>query len=111
MISSLLCVVFIAFFDYNYKLRKLKTNYERISSIFTALKHRFLKKRDNVTSVFYFLNKINIFLTSHFFNIIRLNLAYLNKDIYIYINVFFYIYNFFSLSYLVYIHLYNLALY
>ena len=45
-------------------------------------------------SVFYIF-KINIFsktdisLTSHFFNITRLDLACLNRDIYIYLKVFF----------------------
>ena len=68
-------VIFIIFFDCDYELRKFKTNYKRTSSIFIALKHRFLKERDNVTSVSYIFNKINISLTSHFFNITRLNLT------------------------------------
>ena len=53
------------------------------------LKHRFLKREDNVTSVFYIFNKINFSLTLYFFNIIRLSLAWFNKGIYFYINVFF----------------------
>ena len=55
--------------------RRYKINYKHISSIFITLKHRFLKKRDKVTSVFYILNKVNFSLTSHFFNIIRLSLT------------------------------------
>ena len=55
--------------------RRYKISYKHTFSIFIALKYRFLKKRDNVISVFYIFNKINFFLTSHFFNIIRLNLA------------------------------------
>ena len=55
--------------------RRHKTSYKHISSIFIALKYRFLKERDNVTSVFYILNKIDFSLTLHFFNIIRLNLT------------------------------------
>ena len=38
-------VIFIAFFDCDYKLRKFKISYKRTSSIFTALKYRFLKKK------------------------------------------------------------------
>ena len=55
--------------------RKYKINYKHTSSIFTTLKHRFLKKKDNVISVFYIFNKINYFITLYFFNIIRLSLA------------------------------------
>ena len=49
--------------------RKYKINYKYISSIFITLKHRFLKKKNNVISVFYIFNKINFFLILHFFNI------------------------------------------
>ena len=73
--------------------RKYKTNHKHISPIFTALKYRFLKEKNNVINVPYILNKTDFSLTSHFFNIIRLNLTWLNKDIYFHINVFFlYIY-------------------
>ena len=71
-------VIFIVFFDCGYELRRLKTSYKRTSSIFTALKYGFLKERDNVTSVLYIFNKANISLILHFFNIIRLGLAWLN---------------------------------
>ena len=81
------------------------------ATVFIALRHRFLKERDSVISVFYIFNKTNISLTSHFFNTIRLSLACLGRDIYFFINGFFYIYIFFSLSYLIHIHLYNLTLY
>ena len=55
--------------------RRYKINYKHISSIFTALKHRFLKEKDNVINVFYIFNKTDFSLTSHFFNIIRLSLT------------------------------------
>ena len=55
--------------------RKHKINYKHISSIFITLKHRFLKKRDNVTSVLYIFNKTNFSLILHFFNTIRLSLT------------------------------------
>ena len=55
--------------------RRYKINYKYIFSIFITLKHRFLREKDNVISVFYIFNKIDFFLTSHFFNIIRLSLA------------------------------------
>ena len=90
-------VIFITFFDCDYKLRRLKTSYKRTSSIFTALKYRFLKKKDNVTSVFYIFNKTDIFLTLYFFNFIRLSLTCLDKNIYFYINVFF-LYTYFLLT-------------
>ena len=81
----------------DYELRKLYTNYKRTSQIIITLKHRFLKKRNNVISVFYFFNKADIFLTSHFFVVIRLSLTCLDKDIYFYINAFFlYIYFLFT---------------
>ena len=54
--------------------RRYKISYKHISFIFITLKHRFLKKK-NIISVFYILNKINFFLTLHFFNITRLSLA------------------------------------
>ena len=76
-------------YDINYELRRRKANHKHTSSIFITLKYRFLKERDNVMSVFYILNKTNFSLTSHFFNIIRLSLACLDRDIYTYINVFF----------------------
>ena len=59
----------------NYIFQRYKTNYKHTSSIFITLKHRFLKKENNVTSVFYIFNKADFSLTSHFFNIIRLNLT------------------------------------
>ena len=62
-------------------------NHKYAFSIFITLKHRFLKEKDNVTSVFYILNKIDFSLTLHFFDITRLSLTCLNKDIRIYINV------------------------
>ena len=68
-------VIFITFSDCDYELRKFKISYKRTSSIFIALKHRFLKREDNITSVSYIFNKINISLTLHFFNIIRLSLT------------------------------------
>ena len=55
--------------------RKYKINYKHIFSIFITLKYRFLKKRNNVINVFYIFNKVNFFLISHFFNIIRLSLT------------------------------------
>ena len=104
-------VILIAFFDYNYKLRRFKISYKRLSSIFITLRHRFLKKRDNVISVFYIFNKIIFLIKLIIFNIIRLNLACLDRGICFYINVFFYIHIFFSLSCLIHIHSYNLTLY
>ena len=103
-------VIFIVFFDCDYGLRRLKTSYKRISPIFTALRYRFLKREDNVTSVSYIFNKANLFLKLHFFNITRLNLTCLDKGICFYINVFFYIHISFSLNCLIYIHSYNLTL-
>ena len=82
-------VIFTVFFDCDYELRRLKINYKRTFSIFTALRYRLLKEKDNVTSVSYIFNKIDLSLISHFFNIIRLNLACFGRDIYFYINVFF----------------------
>ena len=55
--------------------RRYKINYKHIFSIFIALKHRFLKKENNITSVFYISNKINFSLTLYFFNIIQLSLT------------------------------------
>ena len=69
-------IIFTIFFDCDYILRKFKTSYKRTFSIFITLRHRFLKERNNVTSVFYFFNKTNISLTSYFFNITRLNLTW-----------------------------------
>ena len=103
-------VIFTVFFDCDYKLQKLKISYKRISSILTTLKYRFLKEKNNITSVSYILNKIDISLISHFFNITRLSLTCLDRDICFYINVFFYVHIFFSLSYLIHIHSYDLTL-
>ena len=55
--------------------QKHKINYKHIFSIFIALKHRFLKEKNNVISVFYIFNKVDFSLTLYFFNITRLNLA------------------------------------
>ena len=93
-------VIFIVFFDRSYKLQRFKTSHKRSSPIFPALRHRFLKERNNVTSVLYIFNKIiflirlilnkAIFLIKLIiFNIIRLSLACLDRGIYFYINVFF----------------------
>ena len=90
-------VIFIIFSDCDYELRRFNVSYKRTSSVFTALKHRFLKEKNNVTSVSYILNKANIFLISHFFDITRLGLACLSKGICFYINVFF-LYMYFLLT-------------
>ena len=71
----IIIVIFTVFFDCDYELRRLKANYKRTFSVFTALKYRFLKEKDNVISVLYIFNKVNISLTFYFFNIIRLNLT------------------------------------
>ena len=55
--------------------RKYRISHKHTSSIFITLKHRFLKKRDNVISVLYILNKVDFSLISHFFNITRLSLT------------------------------------
>ena len=55
--------------------RRYKINYKHISSIFITLKHRFLREKNDVISVFYIFNKINFSLTLYFFNIIRLSLT------------------------------------
>ena len=55
--------------------RRYKINYKHISSIFTTLRYRFLKKENNIINVLYILNKIDFSLISHFFNTIRLSLA------------------------------------
>ena len=110
-IVVIISVIFIALFNYNYELRKFKTNHKRSSSVFSALKHRFLKREDNVTSVFYIFNKTAFLIRLIIFNIIRLNLACLGRDICFYINVFFYVHIFFSLSYLNHLSSYNLTLY
>ena len=94
----------------DYKLRRFETSYKRTSSIIITLKYRFLKEKDNVISVFDFLNKVDISLISHFFVIIRLNLVCLNRNIYFYINVFFYVHIFFSLSNLIRILLINVSI-
>ena len=62
-------------------------------------------------SVFYIFNKTVFSIKLIIFNITRLSLACLNEDICFYINVFFYVYIFFSLNCLIYIYLYNLILY
>ena len=82
-------VIFTIFFDCDYKLRKFKINHKRTSSILIALKYRFLKERNNVTSVFYILNKAVFLIKLIICDITRLSLTCLNKDIYFYINVFF----------------------
>ena len=109
-IAVIINVIFIVFSDCDYELRRFKINRKLISSILIALRHRFIKERNNITSVFYIFNKANIFLISHFFNITRLSLTCLDRDICFYINVFFYVHIFFSLSCLIYIHLYDLTL-
>ena len=55
--------------------RRHKISYKHISSIFIALKYRFLREEDNVISVFYIFNKADFSLISYFFNIIRLSLT------------------------------------
>ena len=82
-------VIFTNFFDRNYELRRLKASYKRSFSIFTALKHRFLKEGNNVTSVLYILNKVIFLIKLIIFDITRLGLACLGRDICFYINVFF----------------------
>ena len=81
--------IFTTFFDHNYELRRLKVSYKRLFPIFSTLRHRFLKKENNVTSVFYILNKAVFLIKLIIFNIIRLSLACLDKGICFYINVFF----------------------
>ena len=103
-------IIFISFFDYNYKRRRFKISHKRSSSIFTMLKHRFLKERDNVISVFYILKRMTFLIKLIIFDIIRLSLTCLDEDICFYINVFFNVHISFSLSYFIYIHLYNLNL-
>ena len=98
-------VIFIVFFDHNYERRRFKTSYKRSSSVFITLKHRFLKRENNVISVFYIFNKTVFLIKLIIFNIIRLSLACFGEDICFYINVFFYVYIFFSLSYFINIHL------
>ena len=82
-------VIFTAFFDCNYKLRRFKISYKRSFSIFSTLRYRFLKEKDNVTSVFYIVNKTAFLIMLIIFNIIRLNLTCLGRGICFYINVFF----------------------
>ena len=89
IISSIINVIFITFFDRSYELRRLKASYKRLSSIFTALRYRFLKEKDNVTSVFYIFNKVIFLIRLIIFDIIRLSLTCFDRDIYFYINVFF----------------------
>ena len=64
----------------------------------------------SVTSVSYIFNKAAFLIRSIIFNTIRLNLACLDKGIYFYINVFFYVHISFSLNCLIHIHLYDLTL-
>ena len=106
----ILNVIFITFFDRNYELRRLKISHKRSSSIFSALKHRFLKERNNVINVFYILNRTAFLIKLIIFNITRLGLACLGRGICFYINVFFYVHISFSLSCLIHIHSYNLTL-
>ena len=69
--------------------RRYKISYKHISSIFIALRHRFLREGDNVTSVLYILNRADFSLTSHFFDITRLGLAWLDRGICSHIDAFF----------------------
>ena len=55
--------------------RRYKINYKHIFLIFIALRHRFLRGKDNVISVFYIFNKVDFSLILHFFDIIRLSLT------------------------------------
>ena len=82
-------VISTAFFDCGYKLRRFKISYKRTSSIFIALKHRFLKGGNNVTSVLYIFNKAIFLIRLIICNITRLSLTCLGRDICFYINVFF----------------------
>ena len=110
VIVVIINAIFTTFFDHNYEQRRDTTSYKRSFSIFTALRHRFLKKGNNVTSVFYILNKTAFSIKLIIFINIRLNLTCLDEGICFYINVFFYVHIFFSLSCLIYIHPYNLTL-
>ena len=62
-------IIFIAFFNRNYKLRKFKTNHKRSFSVFSTLKHRFLKKGNNVINVLYIFNKTAFLIKLIIFNI------------------------------------------
>ena len=97
-------VIFIVFSDRNYELRRFKTSHKWSSSVFSTLKHRFLKGGNNVTSVFYIFNKAFYILNRITFsikllilNITRLNLTCLDRGICFYINVFF-LYTYFLLT-------------
>ena len=68
-------VIFIVFFNCDYELRRLKTNYKRSFSIFITLRHRFLKRESNVINVLYNINKINFLIKLILFDIIRLRLT------------------------------------
>ena len=89
-------VIFTVFSDCDYELRRLKTSHKRTSPIFIALRHRFLKERNNIISVFYILNKTIFLIKLIIYDITRLSLACLDKNIYFYINVFFFMYIFSS---------------
>ena len=85
----IISVIFTVFFDCSYELRRLKASHKRSSLVFIALKHRFLKEGNNVTSVLYIFNKAIFLIKLIIFNITRLSLACLGKNICFYINVFF----------------------
>ena len=99
-------VIFTVFFNCGYELRKLKISYKRFFSIFIALKHRFLKEENNVTSVFYILSKADFLIKLIIFNITQLNLACLDRGICFYINVFLmYIFPFYLVVLFIYTHM------
>ena len=103
-------VIFTFFSNHNHERRRLKTSYKRLFPIFTTLKHRFLKERNNVTSVFYILNKAISLIKLIIFNIIQLSLTCFDEGIYFYINVFFYVHISFLRSCLIHIYSYDLTL-
>ena len=82
-------VIFTVFFDCDYELRRFKINYRRTSLIFITLRHRFLRERNNVTSVFYILNKVVFVIKLIIYDITRLSLTCFGRGICFYINVFF----------------------
>ena len=61
-------------------------------------------------SVSYIFNRVAFLIRLIIFNITRLSLTCLDRDICFYINVFFYIHISFSLSCLIHIHPYDLTL-
>ena len=78
---------------------------------FHSVETSLLKEKNNVTSVFYILNKIIFLIKLIIFDITRLSLACFNEDICFYIKVFFYVHIFFSLSCFIHIYSYDLTLY